>query len=117
MKIRERQLGNVVCLDVEGRMVASAEDGVLKDKVNSLLLEGQRHILLNFGGVAQIDSSGLTAITAARAAAEKHGGAIKLLNLAPRIYDLLVITRLSTLFEVFESDAEALGSFGQRAVV
>ena len=117
MKIRERQLGNVVCLDVEGRLVASAEDGVLKDKVNSLLLEGRRQILLNFRGVAQIDTSGLAAITAARAAAERNGGVIKLLNLAPRIYDLLVITRLSTLFEVFESEAEAVESFGERTAV
>jgi anti-sigma B factor antagonist len=117
MEIRERQIGTIVCLDVDGRLVVGVEDGLLKDKVNSLLLEGQRQILLNFKNVAQVDTLGLAAITAVRAAAERYGGTIKLLNLPARVRDLLVITKLITLFEVFESEPDAVRSFGQQTAV
>lgn len=113
MEIRQRQLGSVVCLDVEGRLVLGVEQG-LKDKVNSLLLEGHRDILLNFKDVSQLDTTGLAAITAVRCAAERHRGTIKLLNLPMRVHSLLVITKLITLFDVFESEEDALSSFGQQ---
>ena len=85
----------------------------LKDKVNSLFLQGHRDILLNFKDVSQLDTSGLSAITAVRGAAETHGGTIKLLNLPTRVHDLLVITKLITLFDVFESEEDAVSSFRQ----
>ena len=116
MEIRERAVGKVVCLDVEGRLVVPIEDGRLADRVNSLLLEGHRHILLNLKEVSQIDTTGLASLTAVRRAAERAGAAIKLVNLPPRIHDLLVITRLITLFEVFDSEADAAGSFGLQPV-
>jgi anti-sigma B factor antagonist len=116
MQIRQRQLGTVVCLDVGGRLVVGVEDG-LKDKVNSLFLQGRRHILLNLKDVSQVDTSGLAALSAVRAAAERHGGTIKLLKLPLRIHDLLVITKLITLFDVFESEGDALRSFSQHAGV
>lgn len=114
MEIRQRQLGTVVCLDVEGRLVVGVDDG-LKDTVKHLLSQGHRDILLNFKNVSQIDTSGLAAVTAIRAAAQMHSASIKLLNLPPRVHDLLVITRLITLFEVFESEGDALRSYDQRA--
>jgi anti-sigma B factor antagonist len=113
MEIRQRQRGSIVCLDVDGRLVVGVRDGLLQDKVNSLLLQGHRHIILNLEGVSQIDTSGLAALTHVGAAAERHGATIKLLNLPRRIYDLLVITKLIGLFDVFESEAEALRSFRQ----
>ena len=81
--------------------------------MNSLLLEGHRDILLNFKEVSQLDTTGLAAITAVRCAAERHRGTIKLLNLPTRVHNLLVITKLITLFDVFESEEDALSSFGQ----
>src|SRR5262249_28103876 len=114
MEIRERQFGHVVCIDVEGRLVLDMEDR-LKDKVNSLLFQGQRDIILNLKDVSQIDTTGLAALTAVRRAADGNRGTIKLLNLPPRIYDLLVLTRLITLFEVFDSEAEAVSSFARIA--
>ena len=114
MEIRQRQLGNVVCLDVDGKIVLGVED-VLKDKVNSLFLQGHRDILLNLKDVSQVDSCGLAAITAVKGAAERHRGTIKLLNLPSRVHALLVITKLITLFDVFESEADALASFCQQA--
>ena len=110
MEIRQRQVSSVVCLDVDGRLVIGVEDR-LKDTVNSLFLQGHRDILVNLKGVLQIDTTGLAAITAIRSAAERHRGTIKLLNLPQRVHDLLVITKLITLFDVFESEADALRSF------
>jgi anti-sigma B factor antagonist len=115
MEIRQRQIGSVVCLDVAGRLVQGVEDNRLYDTVDSLLLHGQRQILLNFEEVSQVDTSGLAAITAARAAVVEQGGSIKLLNLPRRVHSMLVITRLITLFDVFESEAEALESFRHHA--
>jgi anti-sigma B factor antagonist len=116
MEIRQRLLGSVVCVDVNGRLVVGVENG-LKDKVNSLFLQGHRDILLNFKDVSQIDTSGLAAITAVRCAAKMHGGTIKLLNLPPRVHNLLVITKLITMFDVFESEGDAVRSFPQAADV
>lgn len=114
MEIRQRQLGNVVCLDVEGRIILGVED-VLRDKVDSLFVQGHRDVLLNLRDVSQVDSCGLAALTAVKGAAERHRGTIKLLNLPSRVHALLVITRLITLFDVFESEADALSSFHQQA--
>ena len=107
MEIRQRQLGNIVCLDVGGRIVLEVADG-LKDRVNSLFFEGHRDILLNLRDVSQVDTTGLAALTAIRAAAERHGGMIKIVNLPPRLRDLLVLTRLITLFDVYEAEEDAL---------
>ena len=114
MEIRQRQLGNVIGLDVAGRMVMGAVDR-LNDEVNRLFREGRRDILLNLADVSQVDTTGLAAIIAVRMAAERQGRNIKLLNLPKRVYSLLVVTKLITLFEVFESEGDALRSFGQPA--
>jgi anti-sigma B factor antagonist len=107
---------HVVILDVEGRLELGVEDR-LKDKVNSLLLQHHRGILLNLKDVSRVDTSGLAALTAVRSAAERHGGTIKLLNLPARVQQLLVVTKLLTLFDVFESEHEAIDSFDERAAV
>ena len=115
MEIRQRQMGIVVCLDVAGRLVVGKEDSFLKDKVNSLLLQGHRHILLNLKDVSQVDTCGLAAIASVRAAVERHGGTIRLLNLPTRIHNLLVVTKLISLFDVFDSEADALRNFSDHA--
>jgi anti-sigma B factor antagonist len=117
MAIRQRHLGSIICLDVDGRLVMGGQDGVLRDEVNRLFLKGHRDILLNLREVSQVDTSGIAALTAVRAAAERYGGTIKLLNLPRRIYDMLVITKLITAFEVFESEVDALGSYSPNADV
>jgi len=108
MKIRQRQLASAVCLELEGRLIAFDEDVVLKDKVNSLLLQGTRSILLNLEGVSQVDSLGLSTLIAIRQAADKNGGRIKLLKLPARVHSLLVVTRLITVFDVFDSEEDAM---------
>jgi len=115
MQIRQRQLGSVICLDVVGRLVIGVKDGLLKDTVNGLLCQGHRNIVINLKEVCQIDTCGLAAIIALRSAVEAHNGTVMLLNLPRRVYDLLVITKLITVFEVLETEAEAVRRFSERA--
>jgi len=111
MKIRQRNTGSVVCLDLEGRMVLTDGDDAVRDKVNSLLYQGHLRFVINLKEVSQMDTSGLTTMMSIRLAVHKRGGDIRLCALTARIHNLLVITRLITLFEVFDSEAEAVNSF------
>jgi len=111
MKIRQRNDGSVVCLELEGRLVCSDGEHLLKDKVNSLLFQGHSRIVLNFKEVSFIDTTGLSALIGVKLAVQRAGGDIHLAILPPRIYSLLVLTRLITAFDVFESDTDAVGGF------
>jgi anti-sigma B factor antagonist len=83
----------------------------LKDKVNSLISQQRTHIVLNLKNVPYIDSGGLGQLVASYGSVMKTGGAMKLLNVSSRNHDLLSITRLVTVFETFDSEAEAVRSF------
>jgi anti-sigma B factor antagonist len=111
VKIEERTIGPVVVLDMAGRLVAGESQGRLKDKINSLTMQGRLQILLNLAEVSYIDSTGLGELVSSYSTVTRHRGQIKLLNLTTRVQDLLAICRLSTVFETFESEAEALSSF------
>jgi anti-sigma B factor antagonist len=111
MEIRERFLGSVVCLDVQGRIVAADGDDRLKETVSHLLFENHGKIILNLEEVSQIDTSGLSALVSIRQAVQRAEGEIKLVNLPPRVHSLLVLTRLITLFEVVDSEADAVRGF------
>ncbi len=112
MELSERRIGDVVIVDVSGR-ITLGEGGeiVLKDKVRSLLQQGYRKLLLNLGGVSYVDSAGLGEIVQSLATVKSQGGSLKLLNVTRRLYDLLAITKLLTVFEAFDSEAEAVASF------
>ena len=86
-------------------------DEVLKDKVNSLALQGRRRIILNLAEVPYIDSAGLGGVVSTYTTISRQGGQLKLVNLTKRITDLLSITKLLTVFETFDSEAEAIKSF------
>jgi anti-sigma B factor antagonist len=111
VKIQQRPVGSIVVLDLAGKLVAGEGDGRLKDKINSLTMQGYRQILLNLGGVSYIDSNGLGELIASHTTVTRNGGQIKLLNLTTRVQDLLAICRLLTVFETYESEADALRSF------
>ncbi len=112
MDISERQIGSVVVVDVKGKItLGDGGDAVLKDKMRSLVQQGHKHVLLNLGEVSYVDSAGLGEIVQAYATVSKNGGALKLVNLTKRIKDLLAITKLLTVFETFDSEADALKSF------
>jgi anti-sigma B factor antagonist len=111
IKIEERFIGSVTVLDVTGKLTIDQGAQRLKDKINSLLSQQRTQIVLNLGNVSYIDSGGLGQLAASYGSVMKHGGALKLLNVNSRNHDLLSITRLVTLFESFDSEAEAVQSF------
>jgi len=117
MQIEERPVGDVIVLDLKGKITLGEGDELLKDKVNSLVNQGQKKIVLNLGGVPYIDSAGLGEIVRTYTTVSRQGGSLKLLNLTKRITDLLSITKLLTVFETFEAEDEAVRSFSASAKV
>ena len=117
MQIVERTAGDVLILDVKGRITLGEGDELLKDKVNSLLNQGQKKIILNLAEVPYIDSAGLGEIVRTYTTVSRQGGHLKLLSLTKRITDLLSITKLLTVFETFDSENEAVQSFSASAKV
>jgi anti-sigma B factor antagonist len=114
MHISERTVGDVVIVDVSGKItLGEGGDVVLKDKMRSLIQQGIRKVLLNLGDVSYMDSAGLGEIVQSYATVTKNGGALKLLNVTKRIKDLLSITKLLTVFECHDSEAEAITSFSK----
>jgi anti-sigma B factor antagonist len=111
MQIEERVVGNVTILDLKGKVTLGEGDEVLKDKINSLMHQERKLILLNFASVPYIDSAGLGEIVRTYTTVSRQGGQLKLVNLTKRITDLLSITKLLTVFETFESEPEALKSY------
>ncbi len=111
MQIDERTIGDVVILDLKGKVTLGGGDELLKDKVNSLVHQGKKKILLNLADVPYIDSAGLGEIVRTYTTVSRQGGSLKLVNLTKRITDLLAITKLLTVFETFDSEADAVRSF------
>jgi anti-sigma B factor antagonist len=112
MQISERRIDDVVIVDVSGKItLGDGGDAALKDKMRSLVQQGQKKLLLNLGDVSYVDSAGLGEIVQSYATVNKNGGTLKLLNLTKRIKDLLSITKLLTVFETFDTEAEAVTSF------
>ena len=117
MQIEERVVGDVVMLDLKGKITLGEGDELLKDKVNSLVNQGHKKLVLNLADVPYIDSAGLGEIVRTFTTVSRQGGSLKLLNLTKRITDLLSITKLLTVFETFDSENEAVRSFSASAKV
>jgi anti-sigma B factor antagonist len=113
MQIEERVVDDVTILDLKGKITLGEGDEALKDKINSLVHQNRKRILLNLGDVPYIDSAGLGEIVRTYTTVSRQGGQLKLVNLTKRITDLLAITKLLTVFETFESEAEALKSYSK----
>ena len=117
IKIEERAIGRVTVLDIVGRLTIDQGAQHLKDKINSLISQQRTQIVLNLKNVPYVDSGGLGQLVASYGSVMKTGGALKLLNVTARNHDLLSITRLVTVFESFDSEAEAIQSFQTLAPV
>jgi anti-sigma B factor antagonist len=117
MQIEERAVGDVTVLDLKGRITLGDGDEILKDKVNSLVNQGRRKIVLNLADVPYVDSAGLGEIVRTYTTVSRQGGSLKLLSLTKKITDLLSITKLLTVFETFDSEADAVRSFAASARV
>lgn len=107
----ERKSGDVAILDVSGRVVLGDGSKELGGKIQELLGAGNKKIILNLAEVHYVDSSGLGELVSSYSSVTNRGGKIKLLNLQPRIAELLKITHLSNLFETFSAEGAAVASF------
>jgi anti-sigma B factor antagonist len=111
MKATVRQVEGVVVVDLSGRIKLGEGSSILRDTVKDLLSKGQKHILLNLGDISYIDSSGIGELVAAFTSVRNQGGELKLLHLTRKITDLLQITKLYTVFDVRDDEAEAVAAF------
>jgi len=111
MQIHQRSIGEVTIIDLQGKITLGEGDELLRDKVNSLIQQGLKKLVLNLAEVPYIDSAGLGEIVRTYTTVSRQGGHLKLLNLTKRITDLLSITKLLTVFETFDNENDAVRSF------
>ena len=112
MQIEQRSSGDVAIVGISGDITLSkGGDVLLKDKIQSLLQQGHRKIVLDMGNVSYVDSAGLGQLVQVYATTSHLGGSLKLLNLTKRLRDLLVLTKLLTVFDAYDSESEAVASF------
>jgi len=111
MTVSERAVGVITLLDLDGQLILGASAEGLRDKVRSLLQQGHQQFIVNLAKVSYMDSSGLGELVQTYTTVTKQGGALKLLHLTTRLRDLLVITKLATVFDCYDTEDAALASF------
>ena len=111
MKTKIRDVGGVRVLDLEGKITIGSGDVELRKSIEDAVATGHNHILLNLKGVTHIDSSGIGEMVGCFTTMARKGGKMKLLNLTPKINDILQVTQLITVFDVFDDETDALKSF------
>lgn len=111
VKLTTRQVGDVTVIDAAGRITLGEGASSFRDTVRELSAKGDKKILLNLSEVSYIDSSGIGEMVSGFTTVTNHGGQLKLLGLSKRVKDLLQITKLYTVFEVFDDEAAAVRSF------
>lgn len=109
--LHNRQAGDVTIIDVSGRITLGEGASTLRNAISAMARDGNKKLLLNLAEVSYIDSSGLGVLVSGFATLRNQGGTLSLLNVMARVKDLLLITKLYTVFEVFDNEATALRSF------
>jgi anti-sigma B factor antagonist len=113
MQIEEKTSGEVTVIKITGDITLNqGGDILLKDKVQSLLQQGKQKLVLDLGGVSYVDSAGLGQLVQIHATTKSKGGSLRLANVTKRLKDLLVVTKLVTVFDSYDSESEAVSSFG-----
>ena len=115
LKLTRRTVDGILAFECNGRIVFGEESSLLRDEVKKAIGDGNNRIVLNLGEVTYIDSGGLGTLVGLHTTAHKAGGTIKLANLTKRVGDLLQVTKLLTIFEVYETEDEAIQSFRKGA--
>ncbi len=113
LKMTDHVMDGVAVVAMEGRIVLGEESTALREKVKSLLASGEKKIILNMYNVTYIDSSGLGALVAAHTSARSQGASLKLCNLGAKFQEILQVTKLVTVFEVFPTELAAITSFSK----
>ena len=111
LEVTERQAGDVTILDMNGAVRMGEGAVALRNAIRGLVEQGKKKILLNLGGVKNVDSSGIGELIANFTTVRREGGQLKLLNLTEKIQNLLVITKLLTVFDAYDNESDALSSF------
>lgn len=111
LDITQREREGIVILDLDGRLTVGQEAGALREAVLKLSTEGRNNVVLNLEKVEYIDSTGLGGLVICFTTLKRGGGALKLLNLNRRNVELLVLTKLQTVFEVFNDEQDSVNSF------
>ena len=111
MTVSERSVGNVTIIDVLGNVTLNDGAEQVRDKVRSVLQQGQKNLLVNLSKVSYMDSAGLGELVQAYSTVAKQAGKLKLVSPTKRLQDLLVITKLATVFDSFDDETAAVNSF------
>jgi anti-sigma B factor antagonist len=111
MKVVIRQVDGITILDLSGRITLGEGSITLRDSIHEVLAKGSKKILLNLGDTSYIDSSGIGELVSAFTSVKNAGGELKLLNLTKKVHDLLQITKLYTVFDIWDNEASAIGAF------
>jgi anti-sigma B factor antagonist len=111
LKTTTREVDGVTVVALDGRIVLGEESNALREKVKSLVAEGKKKIVLNMANISFIDSAGLGTLVAAHHSAKGQGASLRLCHLGAKFSEVLQITKLMTIFEVYNTEAEAVASF------
>ena len=111
LTIASREVDGVIVLDLSGRITLGEGSVQLRDAIRGLIGQGKKHILLNLGEVNYIDSSGLGELVSAFTTAKNQQAEVKLLKLTRKVHDLLQLTKLVTVFDIYDDEAKAIASF------
>ena len=111
MKVQTRQVDGVTILDLSGQIKLGEGSVTIRDAVRDLLAKGQKKVLLNMGEINYIDSSGVGELVSAFTTVRNAGGEMKLLNLTKRVHDVLQITKLYTVFDIWDDETRAITAF------
>ena len=115
LKMTQREVDGVTVVALDGRIVLGEESNALREKVKSLIAGGKKKIVLNMANITFIDSAGLGTLVAAHHSAKTQGASLKLCHLGSKFQEVLQITKLLTVFDVYNSEAEAVSSFAKGA--
>lgn len=111
LEIQEREREGIIVLDLNGRLIVGEPVSSLREKVRELSEAGKLNLVVNLAEVDYIDSTGLGGLVISYTTVKKAGGALKILNLSKRNIELLVLTKLTTVFEIFVDEQDAINSF------
>ena len=111
MKVTTRQVDGVTILDLSGRITLGEGSVTLRDAIHDAMTKGSKKILLNLGDISYIDSSGIGELVSAFTSVKNSGGELKLLNLTKKVHDLLQITKLYTVFDIWDNEASAISAY------
>ena len=113
LKMNQREVDGVTVVALDGRIVLGEESNALREKINALVAEGKKKIVLNMDNITFIDSAGLGTLVAAHHSAKAQGASLRLCHLGTKFQEVLQITKLMTIFDVSNTEAEAVASFSK----